>query len=116
MDMARRLFAVGLAAGAVCLAQIEDAGQSTPGEPPLSAPSPNSEGRDRMPNGKSRSNAMAEEQHKKAMEEADELVRMAEDLRRQIADAGKFVVPMSAIHKTEDIEKLAKKIRGRLQN
>lgn len=71
---------------------------------------------DRLPNGKSRSLVFAEDQHKRALEEAGELVKMAEDLRGQIESAGKFVVPVSAVRKTEEIEKLARKIRSRLRS
>ena len=49
------------------------------------------------------------------MEEADQLVKLAQDLQKQLHDAGKYVVPMQAVKDTHEIEKLARKIRGRLQ-
>ena len=70
---------------------------------------------DRLPNGKSRSDAIAQSEHKKALEEADQLVDMARNLKSQIDKAGSYVVPVNAVRTTEDIEKLAKKIRGRLK-
>lgn len=115
MQMGRRLFAVGLASGCICIGHAQNPNQGPPGEPPL-PPEPNPEKDDRLPNGKSRSILLAEEQHKRAIEEADELVKMAQDLRKQLGEASKYVVPLSAIRKTEDIEKLARKIRGRLQS
>ena len=69
---------------------------------------------DKLPDGKSRNNAIAADEHKKALEEADRLIKLAESLKKEISDAGKYVVPVAAIRHTEDIEKLARKIRGRL--
>jgi hypothetical protein len=114
MQMARRLFATGLAAGCVCMGQLQDPNRIPPGQSPL-PPEPNPEKDDRLPNGKSRSVLLAEEEHKRAIDEADQLVKMAQDLRKQLGDAGKFVVPVAAVRKTEEIEKLARKIRSRLE-
>jgi hypothetical protein len=69
----------------------------------------------RLPDGKSQKNAIAKEQHEQALKDADQLVAMAQDLRDQIKQAGTFVVPLSSIKKTEDIEKLARRLRGRLK-
>jgi hypothetical protein len=115
MHMARRFFAVMLAARCLNFGQSQDSAQNPPGELPV-PPEPNPEKDDKLPNGKSRSILVAEEQHKRAIEEADELVKMAQDLRKELGHAGKYVVPMPAIRKTEDIEKLARKIRSRLHS
>jgi hypothetical protein len=40
---------------------------------------------------------------------------MTKKLQQEIEEAGRFVVPVSAVRRTEDIEKLARKIRGRLR-
>jgi hypothetical protein len=69
----------------------------------------------RLPDGKSQKNAIAKEQHEQALKDADQLVAMAQDLRDEIRQAGTFVVPLSSVKKTEEIEKLAKRIRGRLK-
>jgi hypothetical protein len=69
----------------------------------------------RLPDGKSQKNAIAKEQHEQALKDADQLVAMAQDLRDEIKHAGTFVVPLSSLKKTEEIEKLAKRIRGRLK-
>lgn len=70
----------------------------------------------RMPDGKSQKNAIANEQHEQALKDADRLVETAEDLRNELRQAGKFVVPLTSVKKTEEIEKLAKRIRGRLRS
>jgi len=70
----------------------------------------------RLPNGKSQKNAIAKDQHEQALKDADQLVAAAEDLRAELRKAGTFVVPLSSVKKTEEIEKLAKRIRGRLKS
>ena len=114
MLMARRLFGVLLAAGYSAFAQFP---QDLPGD----STAPERTDRDkpedaRLPNGKSRADAIAADEHKKAVEEADELVQAAQKLRDDIKNAGKFVVPVAAVRRTEEIEKLAKRIRGRLRS
>jgi hypothetical protein len=70
----------------------------------------------RLPNGKSQKNAMAKERHEQALKDANELITVAEQLRDELQKAGDYVVPVSSVKKTEQIEKLAKRIRGRLQS
>ena len=49
------------------------------------------------------------------IEDARELVKLAEDLESQLEKNDRYVVSLSSIRATEDIEKLAKRIRGRLK-
>lgn len=113
MQMARRLFTIGLAA---CCAMFSQGQQQLPGQEPFPhAPDRDRNDDTRLPNGKSRNDAIADEEHKKALEEADQLVQMTKKLKQEIEEAGRFVVPVSAVRRTEDIEKLARKIRGRLR-
>jgi hypothetical protein len=69
----------------------------------------------RLPDGKSQKNAIAKQQHEEALKDADRLLAAAEDLRNQLREAGSFVVPLGSVKKTEEIEKLARRIRGRLK-
>lgn len=70
----------------------------------------------RMPDGKSQKNAIAKEQHEQALKDADQLVSAAEDLRSELRKSGTYVVPLTAVKRTEEIEKLAKRIRGKLKS
>lgn len=70
----------------------------------------------KLPNGKSQKDAMAKEKHEQALKDASELIAVAEQLRDELQKAGDYVVPISSVRKTEQIEKLAKKIRGRLES
>ena len=76
---------------------------------------PNSEDR-KLPNGKSQKDAIAKDDHEKALKDANDLVAIAEELRDELKRAGDYVVPVSSVKKTEEIEKLARKIRGRLKD
>ncbi len=84
-----------------------------PNEHRLGFPEPDED--KRLPNGKSQKDAIAKEQHEQSLKDANDLVTMAEQLRDELQKAGDFVVPAGSVKKTEQIEKLAKKIRGRLQ-
>ncbi len=69
----------------------------------------------RLPNGKSQKNAMAKQNHEEALKDAEELVTTAQQLQDEIKKAGSYVVPVESLKKTEEIEKLARRIRGRLK-
>lgn len=114
MQIPRRLFSFGIVGGCgvFALAQIPDADDSTQ---PRRIPRDEEEDA-KLPNGKSQKNAIAEEQHKKALAEADQLVKLAQKLRDDLRKAGDFVVPLSSVRETESIEKLAKQIRSRLRD
>ncbi len=87
------------------------------GEPDNRKPKfPNENEDPRLPNGKSQKNAIAKEEHEQALKDAQQLVNVAEELRNELQRAGTFVVPLASVKKTEEIEKLAKRIRGRLKS
>ncbi|MGA7415991.1 MAG: hypothetical protein WBW33_36300 [Bryobacteraceae bacterium] len=68
----------------------------------------------KLPNGKSQKDALAKSEHDKALKEANDLLALAQQLKDEIQKAGDHVVPMSSVKKTEEIEKMARRIRGRL--
>lgn len=68
----------------------------------------------KLPNGKSQKDAMAKSEHDKALKEANDLLALAQQLKDEIQKAGDHVVPMSSVKKTEEIEKMARRIRSRL--
>ena len=51
-----------------------------------------------------------------AMRDVEDLVNAAQELKQELEHAGNYVVPVSSVRKTEEIEKLARRIRGRLKN
>lgn len=69
----------------------------------------------KLPNGKSQYNEIAKDDHKRNLEDAAELVKLATDLKADLEKGDAFVVSVKTIKKTDDIEKLARTIRGRLK-
>ena len=59
--------------------------------------------------------AILKDDHKKSLEDAAELMRLSEELRMELEKNDKNVLSLAAIKKTEEVEKLAKRIRGRMK-
>src|SRR5947209_4254525 len=75
-------------------------------------PTPN---KTRLPSGKLQSDAIAQADYESGLDDAHKLAKLAEDLSAEMEKNDRFVVSMSVIKKTEEIEKLAKRIRTRLK-
>jgi len=60
--------------------------------------------------------AIAQFEHEKALKDAEDLASLSNELKDDIKKIGNFVVPVSDIKKTHEIEKLARRLRGHLQN
>jgi chaperonin cofactor prefoldin len=69
----------------------------------------------KLPNGKSQKNAIAKQNHEAALKDASDLIEAAKRLEEELKNAGSYVVPVSSVKKTEEIEKLARRIRSRLK-
>lgn len=69
----------------------------------------------KLPNGKSQKDAISKQAHEDALKEVESLIQLAEDLRAELKKSGDFVVALSSFKKTEDIEKLARRIRSKLK-
>jgi hypothetical protein len=70
----------------------------------------------RLPNGKSQKDAIAQSEHEKALKDSEALISVANQLKDDIQKAGNFVVPVAALKKTQEIERLARSVRGHLQS
>lgn len=69
----------------------------------------------KLPNGKTQREEILKADHKKNLEEAAELVKLSEALKTALEKNDRYIVSVTALKKTEDIEKLAKSIRARLK-
>jgi hypothetical protein len=58
---------------------------------------------------------IAQESYKESLDDTKKLIATAEELKAELEKNDRYVVSMAAIRKTEEIEKLAKRIRGRLK-
>ncbi|MBV9613689.1 MAG: hypothetical protein JO091_14535 [Acidobacteriaceae bacterium] len=79
-------------------------------------PIPEIERDDKLPNGKSRKDAIAQQEHQQSLKDAEQLVTLSQQLKDELQKAGNYVVPLPTVKKTEEIEKLARRIRGRLKS
>lgn len=112
MSSTRRGALFAFAASALLSAKGQNPGQQQPQQPPF-PPSPDEDSK--LPNGKSQKDAIAKYEHEQALKDADDLIAAAQQLKTELQKAGDYVVPLSSLKKTEEIERLARKIRGRLK-
>src|SRR6266404_8284 len=88
--------------------------QVLPTQPRPPAPGSSDEGV-KLPNGKSQREEILKADHKKNLEEAAELLKLSEELKADLEKNDRYIVSLKTIKKTEDIEKLARSIRGRMK-
>jgi hypothetical protein len=69
-----------------------------------------------LPNGKSQRDEIARAEHQQNLKDAAEMAELADQLKIDLEKNDRFVVSMATIKKTDDIEKLAKRIRARLRH
>jgi hypothetical protein len=89
----------------IALTVVFAAGQGRRGiEPPM-----------KLPDGRDQTEEILKAEHQKSIQDAVELVRLSRQLRMELERNGRHVVSVSSIKKTEEIEKLARRIRARLR-
>ena len=84
--------------------------QTRPGEPEPSHEEV------RLPNGKLQRDEILKADYQKSLEDARELSRLAEDLKLDLEKNDRNVLSLATLKKTEEIEKLAKRIHDRLKH
>src|SRR6476469_4115651 len=70
----------------------------------------------RLPNGKSQQEEILKAEHEKSLKDAAALIDLAEQLKADLEKNDRHVLSVAALKKTEEIEKLAKRIRTRLHH
>jgi hypothetical protein len=83
------------------------------GPPPFS---PDARGDIRLPNGKSQRDEILKAEHEANLKDAAKLADLAQELKEDLEKQDRFVLSLPTLKKTEDIEKLVKKIRSRLRH
>lgn len=69
----------------------------------------------KLPDGRSQNEEILKAEHEKSLKDAGELIKLAEDLKIELEKNDRHVLSMGAVKKTEEIEKIAKRIRGRMK-
>jgi hypothetical protein len=103
MKAVTSLFAVGLALTLVAQVPNVPQGRSREDEPV------------RLPNGKLQSEEILKEDYKRNLKDTQDLIELAEALKMSLEKNEQHVLSLADIKKTEDIEKLARRIRGRMR-
>lgn len=69
----------------------------------------------RLPNGKLQKDAILSEDYAKSLKDARDLARLSDELKTGLENSDKNVLSLQMLKKTEEIEKLAKRIRDRMK-
>jgi hypothetical protein len=69
----------------------------------------------RLPNGKMQRDEILKAEYEQNLKDAAKLADLSEELKQELEKNDRYVLSMNAVKMTNDIEKLAKKIRGRLR-
>ena len=69
-----------------------------------------------LPNGKSQKEEILKAEHQQNIKDAADLAELAEQLKIDLEKNDRYVLSMATLKKTDDIEKLAKRIRARLRH
>jgi hypothetical protein len=69
----------------------------------------------RLPSGKLQKEEILKADHEKSLEDASELLKLAEELNIELEKNDRHVLSVDTLKKLDNIEKLAKKIRSRLK-
>jgi len=70
----------------------------------------------RLPNGKLQRDEILKAEYQDNLKDAARLIDMAQDLKESLEKDDRYVLSLATLKKTEDIEKLVKKIRSRLRH
>lgn len=70
----------------------------------------------RLPNGKLQRDEILKAEHEQNLKDAALLIELSEQLKEDLEKNDRYVVSMATLKKTDDIEKLVKKIRTRLRH
>src|ERR1700694_4691218 len=96
---------------AVSLLALQQSGTRATGQTPGVQEDPA-----RLPNGKLQRDEILKAEHEQNLKDAARLLEMAEELKQDLEKNDHYVLSLSTLKKTDDIEKLVKKIRSRMRH
>ena len=68
-----------------------------------------------LPSGKNQQEEILKADHEKDLKDATQLIELAEQLKDELEKNDRHVLSVSSLKKTDEIEKLARRIRSRLR-
>ena len=102
----------GLACLSLAAASTVGLSQATRPLDPSSPPAADT----RLPNGKLQRDEILKAEHAQNIKDAAQLSELAQELQQDLEKNDRFVLSISTLKKTDEIEKLVKKIRSRLRH
>jgi hypothetical protein len=69
-----------------------------------------------LPNGKSQTDEILKAEHEENLKDAAKLADLADELKEALEKEDRFVFSLNTVKKTEEIERLARKIRTRMRH
>ena len=102
LQKVRRLILPGVCLAVLLAAQTGKDPNAIPDEP-------------RLPNGASQKEEILKADHKKSLEDAGKLMELTEELKIDLEKNDRHVLDVGTLKKLDEIEKLTKRIRGRLK-
>ncbi|HEX4277694.1 MAG TPA: hypothetical protein VHZ74_20200 [Bryobacteraceae bacterium] len=69
----------------------------------------------RLPNGKRQKDEILKAEYERNVKDAQELIGIAKSFEEDLEKDDRFVLSLSSLKKLDDIEKLTKRIRGRMK-
>jgi hypothetical protein len=69
----------------------------------------------RLPNGKKQQDEILKAEYERNVKDAQELIGIAKSFEEDLEKDERFVLSLSSLKKLDDIEKLTKRIRGRMK-
>ena len=97
----------------LCLLPLSGFGQADPEKFPQH---PSGVGDIQLPNGKSQRDEILKAEHEQNLKDAAKLADLADELKQSLEKEDRFVFSLNTVKKTEEIEKLARKIRTRMRH
>lgn len=74
------------------------------------------ENNQRLPSGRLQRDEILKADHEKNLEDAARIQQLAREIEQELKEQGYTVLPRNSLRKTEEIERLAKRIKGRLRH
>jgi hypothetical protein len=106
------------AAALLWLALVQGQGYQRGGvaTPPAETPTSGEPQDVKLPNGKSQRDEILRLEREQNIKDAAQLAQLAEELKLDLEKNDRYVLSLGTLRKTDDIEKLVKKIRGRIRH
>jgi hypothetical protein len=81
----------------------------------VAAQEPPDEEEPKLPSGKSQREAILKADHEKSLRDVAQIIALAEEIKGDLEKNEHFVLSISSLKKSEEIEKLARRLRNRMK-